>query len=240
MLLVHDQVLEGDARLGEALAAAARVDALNATWREEVTRQAERLAASRRRLLAASDDERRRLERELSSGVGARLDELTAAVHELPVTPGSHLERAGQHLLHTRQDLEELAAGLRPRALERGLDSAVHELADSVPLPVEVRYDAGPLPDEVELAAYYVCAEALVNAVKHAPEAAVTVEMVGRDGLFAVTVRDDGPGGASFTGRGGLLGLRDRVEALDGRLAVVSDDAGTRVAAELPLGRHPD
>ena len=237
VLLVHDEVLEGDPRFAEALAAAARADALNTAWQGEVSDHAQRLADSRRRLLAAADDERSRWERELAAGVETRLDQLTAVLRDLPGSPGSHLEQAVRHLVRTRQDLDGLAAGLRPRALQSGLEVAVRELADSVPLDCDVRYDAGPLPDDVELAAYYVCAEALVNVVKHAPDATVSLQAVARDRLLVVTVEDGGPGGATLAGRGGLLGLRDRVEALGGRLEVASDGAGTKVTAELPLDR---
>ncbi len=239
VLLVHDEALEGDARLGEALDLAARMDAVNTTWHGEVARQAQRLAESRRRLLAASDDERARLERELARGVEARLDELGVSLAGLEGAPEGHLDRAAHHLAGTRQELGELAAGLRPRALARGLEAAVHELAGSVPLDVEVEYAAGPLPDEIELAAYYVCAETLVNAVKHAPEAALSLSVLTSGRLLRVIVVDDGPGGAALASGGGLLGLRDRVEALGGRLDLASDSAGTRVTAELPLDRQP-
>jgi signal transduction histidine kinase len=235
VLLVHDQALEDDVRLAEAVAIAARVDALNTTWQHEVERQARQLAGSRRRLVAAADDERRRLEADLERGVVTRLDELASILREVDATPGSHLARARDHLAGTRQDLEELAAGLRPRALDGGLESALRGLAASVPQDVDVRYDAGPLPDDAVLTAYFVCAEALVNVVKHAPRARAALEVAVRDCRLRVTVADDGPGGAVLVGRGGLLGLRDRVEALGGRLEVTSDASGTRVVAELPL-----
>ncbi len=246
VLLVHDAALEGDPRWAEALAAAARLDAVNAEWQDEVSRQAQQLADSRRRLLAAADDERRRLSGELGHGVGERLDDLAATLAQLDARPGSHLERALRHLLLARTELDGLAAGLRPRGLEDGLAAAVTELAATVPVDVTVTHDLDRLGpdslgddvDDVELAAYYVCAEALVNAVKHAPGAGVTIDLRVGEGLLTVRVADEGPGGAHLTGRGGLLGLRDRVEALGGRLEVSSGAAGTRVVAELPLG-HP-
>jgi hypothetical protein len=242
VLLVHDQALEGDARLAEALAIAARMDALNTTWQHEVARQARRLAESRRRLVAAADDERRRLEADLERGVVTRLDDLASTLRQLDIPPGSHLARAYDHLVGTRQDVEGLAAGLRPRALGGGLEGALAELVAAVPQDVDVevdvglRHDAVPLPDDVVLTAYYVCAEALVNVAKHAPRACAALEVAARDGRLRVTVADDGPGGAVLIARGGLLGLRDRVEALAGRLEVTSDTSGTRVVAELPLG----
>lgn len=239
ILLVHDEALEGDPRLAEAVDVASRMEALNTAWHGEVASNAQRLAESRRRLLAAADDERGRLERELASGVEVRLDELGALLTDLDGAPDGHLSRAQHHLVGTREELGQLAAGLRPRALARGLEVAVQELAGSVPRYIEVAYDAGPLPDEIELAAYYVCAETLVNVAKHAPGATVAVAVKISDELLRVTVVDGGPGGATLTGSGGLLGLRDRVEALGGRLDVVSGAVGTRVTAELPLDHQP-
>jgi signal transduction histidine kinase len=238
VLLVHDQALEGDAGLVEALAVATRMDSLNTAWQEEVARHAQRLAGSRRRLVAAADDERRRLEADLERGVRARLDDLAAALDRLDAAPDSHVARAYGHLAGTRQDLRELAAGLRPRALEGGLEGAVGELAASAQQEVSVRYDAGPLPDDVVLTAYFVCAEALANVAKHASRARVALEVLADDDRLRITVEDDGPGGAVLTVRGGLLGLRDRVEAQAGRLDVTSDASGTRVGAELPLGHR--
>ena len=145
VLLVHDAALEGDARWAAALAAAARLDAVNSAWQEEVARQAQQLTGSRRRLLAAADDERRRLAEELGRGVGARLDRLAPTSAQLEA-PARQPPRPGpRHLRRARAELDELAAGLRPRALDDGLVAAVRELAGSVPLDVVVTHDLGPL-----------------------------------------------------------------------------------------------
>ena len=98
--------------------------------------------------------------------------------------------------------------------------------------------DLPPLPDDVALSAYYVCAEALSNVAKHAPGASARVTVTGGRDL-TVEVSDDGPGGAEPTRDGGLRGLSDRVEALGGWLAVTTDEAGTCVVAQLPLGTGP-
>ena len=101
----------------------------------------------------------------------------------------------------------------------------------------------GRLPEQIEIAAYYLVAEALTNTAKHAHASTVHVEAhtIRGDGggdLLRVRVRDDGRGGADLTGGSGLLGLKDRAEALGGRLWVLSaPGAGTTVHAELPLSR---
>jgi signal transduction histidine kinase len=238
LLIVHDDALEGDSRLREAVETVESMDAVNAQWRAEVARHAADVVASRRRLLGASDDERRRLAQELSLGVQARLADLTKSLRDLERAPGSHLERAIAHLDSTRAELAELAAGLRPRALESGLEPALRELVARLRLTGDVAYEAGPLPTDVEVTAYYVCAESLANVAKHVPQARVTIDVNGRvDRSVVVQVADDGPGGADPTG-GGLLGLRDRVESLGGRLELTSSTKGTTVRAELPLDAH--
>ena len=97
------------------------------------------------------------------------------------------------------------------------------------------------LPEPIEIAAYYLVAEALTNAAKHAHASIVHVEADTADrdagAVLRVLVRDDGRGGADLAGGSGLVGLKDRVEALGGRLWVqTAPGAGTTVRAELPLG----
>jgi signal transduction histidine kinase len=94
----------------------------------------------------------------------------------------------------------------------------------------------GRLPEHVEVSAYYVVAEALTNVAKHACASAVSVEVEVAGDVLRVAVRDDGAGGAGFTGGSGLAGLRDRVEALGGRIVLHSPrGAGTSLRVELPL-----
>jgi signal transduction histidine kinase len=105
----------------------------------------------------------------------------------------------------------------------------------AVPVRLDVRID-GRLPDQIELAAYYVIAEALTNAVKHADASEADVEIECGEGLLRLRVRDDGRGGADLTRGSGLVGLTDRVEALGGRLSLHSPrGAGTAVRVVLPL-----
>ncbi|GAA5141836.1 sensor histidine kinase [Pseudonocardia adelaidensis] len=139
-------------------------------------------------------------------------------------------------------ELRELARGIHPPALAQGgLLPALNALARRSRVPVRIKAPAGRrLPEPVEVAAYYVVAEALTNATKHAEASIVTVEVeidtTPADAVLRVQVRDDGRGGAHFTGGSGLLGLKDRVDTLGGRLALHSrPGTGTAVLAEFPL-----
>ena len=120
---------------------------------------------------------------------------------------------------------------------ERGLGLALEALANRSPIPVNLGLRAeGRLPEHVEIGAYYVVAEALTNAAKHARASAVSVQLETAGDVLRVAVRDDGAGGAGFTGGTGLVGLKDRVEAIGGRLFLDSPPgAGTSLRAEIPL-----
>ena len=130
-------------------------------------------------------------------------------------------------------------ASTRPSWPRAACGLALETLARRSPIPVDLRVHAGErLPEPVEVSAYYLVAEALTNAAKHARASAVTVtaEADTTDAVLRVTVRDDGGGGADFTRGTGLAGLKDRVEALGGRIFVDSPPgAGTTLRAELPL-----
>jgi signal transduction histidine kinase len=118
---------------------------------------------------------------------------------------------------------------------DRGLEAAIGALADQSAIPVTVSADVPERPAApIETAAYFVAAEALANAAKHADASRVEVRLVRRPKSLVVEVSDDGRGGADASGSG-LTGLRRRVEALDGSLLVVSPpDGGTTLRAELP------
>jgi signal transduction histidine kinase len=123
---------------------------------------------------------------------------------------------------------------VRPRGLDEGLSTALRALTRSSPVPVDLHVTTAPLSDAVATTAYYVAAEALANALKHANPHALTVD-VAQDGTLTVRVCDDGQGGAVLGS--GLAGLRDRVAALGGSLSLESrHGAGTRVEARLPCG----
>ena len=137
-------------------------------------------------------------------------------------------------------ELRELARGIHPAILgEGGLAPALKALArrSAIPVELDVRVD-GRLPEPIEMAAYYLVSEALTNVAKYAQASTAHVEVGTTDGTLSVEVRDDGRGGADPAVGSGLVGLKDRVEALGGRLRVQSVPfEGTTVQAELPLGR---
>ena len=118
---------------------------------------------------------------------------------------------------------------------DRGIGAALETLADRSPLPTTVTVDLPERPPaRVETAAYFVAAEALANAAKHSGASRIDISVARRAGRLEMEIADDGHGGADATG-GGLVGLRRRVEALDGTLAVQSPEGGpTTIRAELP------
>jgi signal transduction histidine kinase len=202
------------------------------------------LAASRARIVATADATRRRIERDLHDGAQQRLVslalELRAAQAMLPPELGEledELSRVAEGLTSVLDELRETARGIHPAILaEGGLGPALKTLARRSPIPVEldVRLDAR-LPERIEVATYYIVSETLTNAAKHAHASIVQVGVEAVDGVIRVSVRDDGGGGADSARGSGLIGLRDRVEALGGAIEVESPlGAGTSVHVELP------
>jgi signal transduction histidine kinase len=138
--------------------------------------------------------------------------------------------------------LVETARGIHPAILSQGgLAAAIKALARRSAVPVEVLAKVdGPLPDDVEVAAYYVAAETLTNAAKHARASVVQVGVTTDDGALTLMVRDDGVGGADRGGGSGLVGLHDRVEALGGTVQIESPaGSGTSVLVTLPIAEEP-
>jgi signal transduction histidine kinase len=245
--LVHDSAVLEDPGLLDSIAAAARLAAANARLQAEVRAQVVELNASRLRLVRAGDEERRRLEQRLHDSTERRLAELTRELERARERPGAapdaaaRMRRADEHLALTLAELRQLAAGLHPRVLrERGLAGALAELAAQSPVPVEVTVADVRLPEDIEVAVYFVCSEALANGAKYASASRVWLSVETRQGLVHVKVADDGRGGAVIGGGTGLRGLADRVDALGGALSLDSPPGGgTRLAVELPLGNGP-
>jgi signal transduction histidine kinase len=240
--LIHDPAVLDDPGLVEAVSSAAQLATANAQLRAEVQTQLEDLAASRSRILEAADEQRRRLERRLHDGAAARLRALNMILcsgqrSATGEQTKAQIAQAEDQLRHTLEELHRLANGLHPRVLtEQGLSDALADLLRDVPLQVSLEVTKAELPPRVAAAAYFICAEALSNAAKHAAASRVTVLATTGDGRLNVEIADDGVGGAD-AGRGsGLRGLADRVEILGGRLQVESlPGNGTRLAAEIPL-----
>jgi signal transduction histidine kinase len=207
------------------------------------------LIESRARIVAAADQTCRRIERDLHDGAQQRLANLVLqarmAREAAPETGelAARLDAVAEEATRAMAELRDLARGVHPAVLaEGGLRPALRGLArrSAVPVALEVRVE-GRLPEQVETAAYFAVAEALTNAAKHANATAVTVAVEVHDRVLRVRVSDDGRGGADPGAGSGLVGLKDRVEALGGRFSVqTAPDAGTTVHAELPLRRPAD
>jgi signal transduction histidine kinase len=203
------------------------------------------LAASRARIVATADATRRRIERDLHDGAQQRLVSLAlhlrAVQAAMPADLGElegELARVADELTGVLDELREFARGIHPAILaEGGLGPALRALARRSPVPVELDLRAaGRLPDGVEVAAYYAVSEMLTNVAKHAHASVVHVSVEVVDRVVRVSVRDDGAGGADPTLGSGLVGLKDRVESLDGTLTIRSPiGEGTSVRVELPL-----
>jgi signal transduction histidine kinase len=238
--LVHDSSVLGDAELLDSLAAAARMAVGNARLQAEVRSQLDQIEASRRRIVEAADTQRRRLERELREGAEQRLSEVAALLDDTGEEGDAVLALLAEtraELGWAQAELIELARGIHPRGLtEGGLAVALAELASRSAVAVDLTVAEERFPAPIEAAAYFVCSEALANVAKYAQASRVGIEVARRDRVLALSVRDDGRGGASLDSGSGLRGLVDRVEAFGGRLHVASPPGrGTVVSAELPL-----
>jgi signal transduction histidine kinase len=203
------------------------------------------LNASRARIVATADATRRRIERNLHDGAQQRLVSLAlnlrAAEAALPAGTGEvaqQLDEVAAGMDGVLDDLREIACGLHPAILaDGGLRPALKTLArrSAVPVDLDIQVDRR-LPEPVEIAAYYTVAEALTNAAKHARATTADIQLTEHDGTLHVRVRDNGRGGADFGQGSGLVGLKDRAEALGGHLQLHSPPgAGTTLEITLPL-----
>ncbi|HXT91079.1 MAG TPA: GAF domain-containing protein, partial [Trebonia sp.] len=236
---MRDEVLPSDAEARlEGFAELVSTAIANAEARAEV-------AASRARIVAAADQARQRIERDLHDGAQQRLVSLALKLRDAHalVPPGLDELRAqlGSAVTSANDALDEvgeIARGIHPAVLgSGGLRPALRALARRSPVPVRLDVHVEQrLPEHVEVSAYYVVAEALTNVAKHAHASVVSVRVEVADDLLRVVVSDDGAGGAAVGGGTGLVGLKDRVEALGGRLRLDSPDGdGTSLTAELPI-----
>jgi PAS domain S-box-containing protein len=211
------------------------------TKRKGVERE---LRASRARIVEAADTERRRLERNLHDGAQQRLVAASlllrlaaARVEDDPAGTRTALEHIFEELGLALAELREIARGLHPAVLaDGGLAMALEALVARAPVPATIaEVPRQRLPEAIEVAAYYVVAEALTNVVKYAQATHVHVNVGRRDGSAVVEVADDGIGGADPAKGTGLRGLADRVEALGGHLDVHSRrGGGTALVATIP------
>jgi signal transduction histidine kinase len=244
--LVHDRRLLRHPRRLQAAMDAASLALDNERHKAQLRAELLEVRASRSRIIDAGDRELQRVERNLHDGAQQRLVGLALmfrlasrrAAGDAELT--ALLDDAARELSDAIAELRELTRGIHPAIVDdTGLRGALESLAERPGLPVELEVDLPvTLPEIVQVAAYYLVAEALTNANKHANAAHVAVRARTRDGVLHLTVSDDGVGGAMASPRSGLQGLTDRISALDGELRIDSPPgAGTTVTAEIPLAQ---
>ena len=202
------------------------------------------LIASRARLVDSADAARRRIERDLHDGVQQHLISLALQLRETEAcVPPEHQELrqrltdSAESLSDTLDELQGISTGLLPPVLTRdGLDAALETLVSRFPGPVGLHIEVdGRLPEELEVAVYYVTSEALTNAFKHAYATTVSIDLIQEDSKIRLSVRDDGVGGVDTAQGSGLIGLNDRVEALGGTLQITSPaGGGTALLVTIP------
>jgi signal transduction histidine kinase len=207
------------------------------------------LLQSRARLVGVADRERRRLENNLHDGAQLTLTMLAGKLatareesRRNPERAPGLFEDAETHLLIAIDELRDLAHGIHPTILtDLGLAEAIRSLTDGSPVPIRLlEVPSGRLDSTAEATAYYVVAEALTNAQRHARAKTITIRVIDSGGyLLRIEVGDDGVGGAEERFGSGLEGLRDRVEAVGGKLRVASAPGrGTLVRTDIPLARN--
>src|SRR6266566_6853636 len=202
------------------------------------------LSASRARIVAAADETRRRLERDLHDGIQQRLVSLALKAGTIAMmTPQPAAQIRGELSLladglgTALDELREISHGIHPAILsEAGLGPALEALARRSAVPVELDLNLGPrLGEHVEAAGYYIASEAITNVAKHAQATVIDMRVDGCDGALTLSISDDGMGGADPSRGSGIIGLKDRVEALGGTILVLSPPGhGTTLHVQLP------
>ena len=226
------------------LLAAAHAWTVQSLLGRRTSERVEKLTRQRIEAVDAAVAERRRIERDLHDGAQQRLTALAidlgrarAKLDSDPAAARDLVEQAHEDAKHALAELRNLARGIHPAILtDRGLDAALSALAARSPVPVEISVDVGERPGvAVESTAYFVVAEALTNAAKHAAATRLQVRVWREDGALVVEIEDDGAGGAAIEPGGGLEGLTTRVATVDGTLSISSPVGGpTTIRAELP------
>ncbi len=247
--LIHDSALVDSPEVLRAVEQLASLVLENELLLAQVRGQLEEVRQSRRRIVEAGDAERSRVERNMHDAVQQRLVAaallLRRADRDLPFPQVLELLRQGADQVDTALgELRNIVRGLHPQVVDRGLVEALESISEraSVPIRLTSELDSKSLPEATAVTAFYVAAEAITNAEKHARASVVSVHVRlehSDDAELVLTVEDDGVGGAVATTGGGLAGLRDRVDAYGGTLVVASTVTdGTRLTAVLPL--EPD
>jgi PAS domain S-box-containing protein len=203
------------------------------------------LIASRARIVAAADDARRRIERDLHDGAQQRLVSLGLKLRMSEDCVPAEFADLRKEISDTvvglneiAQELQEISRGIHPAILSSGgLGAALKAFGRRSAVPATLDIAIGRrLPDAVEITAYYVVAEALANAAKHAHASEVRVHAKATDNTLRLTICDDGIGGADPRKGSGLIGLKDRTEVIGGRLRMTTiPGSGTSIDVTIPL-----
>jgi signal transduction histidine kinase len=242
--IIHDSSLREEPKLVQAAGAAARLAIENARLHADTRAQLVQVQESRIRIVEAADEARRRIERDLHDGAQQRLVALALQLRSGQRQVGGRDDREVDRLLAAAADelqsaideLRELARGVHPAILtEEGLAAALESLVHRSSLPLSLDVSEERLPAQAEATAYFVACEALTNIAKHAQATNVSISARRRNGTLVLEVTDDGTGGARIENGTGLRGLNDRVEAVGGRLTILSPPGGgTQIVAEIP------
>jgi signal transduction histidine kinase len=245
-ILAHDPALRDDPELLAALSSLVLGALQHRRLTSRLASSLEQLQDSRKRIARAADLERSRIERDLHDGAQQRLimmriklslaEELAQAD---PTAGAAAVHEIGDEIDLALEDLRSLAHGVYPSLLsDRGLEDALRSVVAEAPLPIHLRCRGlTRQPEEIETAVYFVCLEAVQNAIKHGQGATGVWISLAQHRLLSVEVRDDGPGFAPGAGaNGGLGNMRDRAEAVGGQLTIdASPGHGTRILAAIPI-----
>lgn len=246
--LVFDEALQDQPQLLAAVRSATSLALENQQMEQQLREQIIEVRRSRERIVTAGDSRRRQLERDLHDGAQQRLVAVSMELARAQRTTDSRevqilVGQARAELLDALDELRELARGVYPPSLrERGLAGSLTALAERSSLPMELDLRTGNgLPAHVELAAYFICAEAVTNATKYAKAAWVRICIDGTETELRMEIVDNGIGGARPGPDGGLLGIADRAAALGGSLLIDSPEGrGTTIRAVLPFSADPE
>ena len=221
----------------------------------QAAERARELQEQRARVVDESAARLRRIERDLHDGAQVRLAALAMTLGEIKESldaaagdgagdgadDGARnrmlVAAAHRNAKETLAELRDLARGIHPPVLDRGLGAALGALAETSPVPVELAVSIAERPSPaIEAIAYFCAAELLANVAKHSGASRATVSVTDSDGRILMTVTDDGSGEARPAPGGGLAGLLERVQTVDGRLGVDSPPGGpTVITIELPV-----
>jgi two-component system, NarL family, sensor histidine kinase DevS len=248
VLIAHDK-RGADPRFGDADIRLAEQFAARAAIAVDLSRRVAR--DSLRRVVAGQELERERLARELHDETGQALTSILLGLKALEEAPDTEAMREAASelrglVVETLRDVRRLAVELRPKALDdfglvAALERLVQTFADATGIDIQLEAQLGSerLSEEIETTLYRIVQEALTNIVKHAQARSASILILRREGLVTAVIEDDGRGFEAEEVRDGglgLLGMRERVALLEGRMTVESStEGGTTLAVEVPL-----